>query len=214
MPRNRFPFGLHGVKSAQTTVEFSLVIFFMVFMIMAIVDYAQLHFYRQSLTHALRKAGRFAVTGGIVTTNMTIRWTNGVELAEGTNAISSTTVAGQPISREESIRKVFRQYCVIKAVEEDDIYIYSWPGLNNATETNYNKGPGEPEDRIMIVTQYPLRFINPGTTAFLGLAFPGSIDPDGKYLVTVKSIFYSEDFFTDYLTNYAGELDSTPTTAP
>ena len=54
---------------AQTTVEFSLVLLPFLAILFAIIDYAQIYFYENSMQNGLREACRFATAGRIIQTS-------------------------------------------------------------------------------------------------------------------------------------------------
>jgi Flp pilus assembly protein TadG len=177
---------------AQSTVEFALILWPFLLLLFATCDYAQLYFYENALRHALRESGRFATPGKVLGTNSVS--------ATITNVPDKSMV--QPskwISRNESIKRVFSNACVVMFTPADmtsKIRITSWPGTNSATETNSNVGPGMAEDFMKIKVTYNIQLITPVASVLWN---------QSQYPVIVEGIFRNEpsnnfDLYTNYHT--------------
>src|SRR5471030_620837 len=102
-----------GRVGGQTTVEFALICLPFFAILFAIVDYAQIYFYENSLQNALRESTRFATAGRIIQAydsngNPEYDTNDGVALPK---AINDST--GREASRNECIRYWFQSNCVI-----------------------------------------------------------------------------------------------------
>jgi hypothetical protein len=205
MRRPRAPSRTRG----QSTVEFALIIlpFFAIFF--ALVDYAQIYFYENSLQNALREATRFATAGTIIPqTNAqgeVFETNDGVIVPK---AIPDSQ--GREASRYGSIRMWFQSNCVI-SVPATNIQIVSasaLPGsppvietnpatgfvtLMEAPGTNSNDnavdGPGAANDYVQVTATYPLHTITPFCTFFGGYQRGKGID---VYNVRVSAIVKNE----------------------
>lgn len=189
-------------RQGQSTVEFSLILWPFLLLLLATCDYAQIYFYEASMRHALQVSGRFATTGSARPYRVDgepAQDTNGNNIYL-TSAYEPTNI----MSRNESIRAVFRDVCLID-LEDSDILITSWPGPGSvaATETNPNEGPGISEDFVRIEVSWPLSLITPAASL---------LNDDGQYVVTVEGIFRNEpaenfNLFTD---KFPSEPNSLP----
>jgi hypothetical protein len=186
---------------AQTTVEFSLICLPFFALLFAIVDYAQIYFYKNSLQNALRESTRFATAGRIIqacdslgnpiTTNV-----DGVSMPV---AINDT--GGVEASRYECIRWWFLSNCVIH-IPISDITVTSAPTLpglpptvssdgttlllTNGAPANY--GPGAANDYIQVTAVYHLNTITPLFTYLGGYSHEGI----NSYPVRVTAIVKNE----------------------
>ena len=172
---------------AQTTVEFSLICLPFFAILFAIVDYAQIYFYKNSLQNALREAARFATAGRIIQAtdaggNPLFTNVNGVSVPVAINDTS-----GQEASRNECIRWWFVSNCVIRNFPVTNITIESAPALPgeppnvspngarllltngdpNYSTTDANYGPGAANDYVQVTAVYRLNTITP-LFAYLG----------------------------------------------
>ncbi len=177
--------GTRRRNQAQTTVEFALIVWPFLLLLFATIDYAQLYFYDSSLRHALREAGRFATTGNVMRTNFVL--SNG--------PLQSSYEANKPISRMESIRRIFQTNCLVNT-PITNIVVESWPGLaETGTEAAPNKGPGDADDNVRIKVSAEVPMI---TRLFF---------TNTKYKTTVTSVFRNEpsrNFLNTITTNYYG----------
>jgi hypothetical protein len=187
----------------QSTVEFALIIlpFFAIFF--ALVDYAQIYFYENSLQNALREATRFATAGSI------IPQTNAQgEVFETNNGVivpkSIPDSEGREASRYGSIRMWFQSNCVI-SVPSTNIQIVSasaLPGsppviatnngivtLMESTNQVANDGPGAANDYVQVTATYSLHTITPFCTMFGGYQRGKGIN---VYNVRVSAIVKNE----------------------
>jgi len=113
---------------AQTTVELALIIIPFFAILFAIIDYAQIFFYENSLQNALREACRFATAGRVVQSvdssgNGVYTNINGVSVPVAINDSE-----GREASRNECIRYWFLSNCVIQ-IPLTNIMILSAPTL-------------------------------------------------------------------------------------
>jgi Flp pilus assembly protein TadG len=168
----------------QSTVEFALIILPLFAIFFALVDYAQIYFYENSLQNALREATRFATAGSIIpeTNAQGEVFTNygGVTVPQ---AIDDSQ--GRPASRYGCIRMWFQSNCVI-SVLGTNIQVVSasaLPGappvivtnaatgyvtLMKSTSTAATDGPGNADDYIQVTATYSLHTITPLFTFFSG----------------------------------------------
>ena len=131
-----------GRAAGQTTVEFALICLPFFAILFAIIDYAQIYFYENSLQNAMREAARFATAGRIIqaynSNGSPLYDTNqGVALPR---AINDTV--GREASRNECIRYWFQSNCVIN-IPISNIVIVSaptLPGVNPTVSTNLANG--------------------------------------------------------------------------
>jgi Flp pilus assembly protein TadG len=179
-----------GRRRGQTTVEFALLCLPFFAILFAIIDYAQIYFYENSLQNAMREATRFATAGRVIqTTN------SGGAPALETNAgvVSPKAIndsSGREASRNECIRYWFLSNCVLQNFPLSNIIITSAPTLpgepanvttnsvgqltlvsgytvntsNGVVTTNAVpavKGPGGANDYVQITAVYTLNTITP-----------------------------------------------------
>jgi hypothetical protein len=170
--------------SGQSTVEFALIILPLFAIFFALVDYAQIYFYENSLQNALRETARFATAGRVIPmTNAQgeeFETNNGVVVPK---AISDSE--GREASRYGSIRMWFQSNCVV-SVPGTNIQVVSaseLPGappviatnaatgyvtLMETSTTAANDGPGNADDYIQVTATYTLHTITPLFTFFSG----------------------------------------------
>jgi len=177
-------------------VEFSLILWPFLLLLLATCDYAQIYFYEASLRHAIREAGRFASTGQIrpyTSNGAQVYDTNGDKVYMTSNYNPPLTM-----SRNESIKSLFREVCLLKSLTDSDIEVVSWPGNNGASEASPNDGPGIAEDYMRIRVSWPLALITPVAPL---------LDENGEYTITVESIFRNEPAkkFNLYTNKYPSE---------
>jgi hypothetical protein len=185
-----------GCVGGQTTVEFALICIPFFAILFAIIDFAQIYFYENSLQNAMREAARFATAGRI------IQATNADgSLAFETNSGGITVpkaindAAGREASRNECIRYWFLSNCVLKNFPMSNVGIVSastLPGVAPVTATNslgqlqllsgYNvttnsgnvytntvaavKGPGGANDYVQVTATYYVNTITPLVAAY------------------------------------------------
>ena len=130
--------GRHG---GQTTVEFSLICLPFFAILFAIIDFAQIFFYENSLQNSLREAARFATAGRI------IQLTNASGQPQYETNSDGITVpkaipdasGGREASRNECIRYWFMSNCVLRNFPLSNIEITSastLPGVEPDVTTN------------------------------------------------------------------------------
>jgi hypothetical protein len=181
----------------QSTVEFALICLPFFAILFAIIDFAQIYFYENSMQNALREAARFASAGSIIqTTNV-----DGSLAFETNNGVVSpkaiTDTEGREASRNECIRYWFYSNCVLSGIPLTNIQIVSastLPGVPAVTSTNalgklqllsgYNvttnngnvstnavaavKGPGNANDYVQVSATYYVNTITPIVAAYGG----------------------------------------------
>lgn len=203
-------------SGGQTTVEFALICLPFFIILFAIIDYAQIYFYENSLQNGMREAARFATAGrviqlkdsggaGVLETN-----TGGVVVPK---AIDNN---GVEASRYACIRFWFLSNCVIQIPISDIVvtHVAVLPGVPPTTSTNdvgrltlldtftdtngvvtttnAPYGPGAANDYIQISASYTINTITPLMT-YLGQNGGGySHGGFSKYKVTVSSIVKNE----------------------
>jgi Flp pilus assembly protein TadG len=177
-------------------VEFALICIPFFAILFAIIDFAQIYFYENSMQNALREAARFATAG------MVIQATNpDGSLAFETNS-SGVTVPkaitdseGREASRNECIRYWFYTNCVLSGIPLSNIGITSaptLPGVPAVTSTNslgqltlmsgYTvttnsgavstnnvpavKGPGGANDYVQVTATFYVNTITPLVAAY------------------------------------------------
>jgi hypothetical protein len=166
----------------QSTVEFALIVLPLFAIFFALVDYAQIYFYENSLQNALREATRFATAGSV------IPMTNGQGEEFETNDGVAVPKAiddseGREASRYGCIRMWFQSNCVI-LVPGTNIQVVSasaLPGappvivtnngivtLMQSTTTAATDGPGQANDYVQVTATYSLHTITPLFTFFSG----------------------------------------------
>jgi hypothetical protein len=159
------------------TVEFSLILLPFFAILFAIIDYAQIYFYENSLQNGLREATRFATAGRVIQ-----QYVGGVPQYTNVNGFPAPLAvydsAGRPASRNECIRWWFQSNCILN-VPLTDIVVTSAPSLGYTSPTlltnNYGnlillqvggaaavRGPGAEGDYVQVaVTNYTLHAITP-----------------------------------------------------
>jgi hypothetical protein len=184
-----------GCIGGQTTVEFALICIPFFAILFAIIDFAQIYFYENSMQNSLREAARFATAGSIIQS-----YNNGVPVFE-TNS-SGVTVPqaitdseGREASRNECIRYWFYSNCVLQGIPLSNITIISAPTLpgvpavtatnslgqltlqsgytvttNNGTVSTNTvpavKGPGNANDFVQVTATYYVNTITPLVAAY------------------------------------------------
>jgi hypothetical protein len=195
-PKSLLPTHRRGCAGGQTTVEFALICIPFFAILFAIIDFAQIYFYENSMQNSMREAARFATAGSI------IQATNADgSLAFETNSQGVTVpkaindADGREASRNECIRYWFYSNCVLQGVPLSNIEIISAPTLpgvpavtstnslgqltlmsgytvttnNGAVSTNAApavKGPGNANDYVQISAVYYVNTITPLVAAY------------------------------------------------
>ena len=109
----------HRARRGQSLVEFALVAPLFFLLVFAITDFGRLFFTQSTLQHALREAGRYAVTGQ-----------------------HQAKSGGGTDTRVESIRNIAQKYAVGLLANPSDIQISSISGGVNVN--NFAGGPARP----------------------------------------------------------------------
>lgn len=193
----------------QTTVEFALILIPFFAILFAIVDYAQIYFYENSLQNALREAARFATTGSIIqtTTPPTYETNDGVAVPKAINDSE-----GREASRNECIRYWFLSNCVVQ-IPLSNITIVSaptLPGVPPVTSANggtleltngspANTGPGAANDYVQVTATYTISTITPAFAIFHGLYSRSALTTSGGYPVRVSAIVKNEPAYLNFL---------------
>jgi hypothetical protein len=189
-------------------VEFSLICLPFFLLLFAIVDYAQIYFFKNSLQNAMREATRFATAGSIIQmTDM-----NGNPVYETNNGVITPRAindsGGNEASRYECIRWFFQSNCVIN-IAITNITVISAPTVGNnppavkpslygltlgildtngITVDDANPGPGNANDYVQVSAIYYLHTITP-LFSYLGGYSRGGIN---TYPVWVSAIVKNE----------------------
>ena len=187
----------------QTTVEFALICLPFFIILFAIVDYAQIYFYENSMQNGMREAARFATAGRVIQA-----YANGSPVYEtlngGTVVPKAISDGAREASRNECIRYWFRSNCTF-FLPDSNITIVSAPTLpgvpprlwtNSAgkiilLQTNGQpaiQGPGGENDYIQISVTNTITTITPL------MGYLGSYDRGGwnHYVVRVSAIVKNE----------------------
>jgi hypothetical protein len=191
----------------QTTVEFALICLPFFIILFAIIDFAQVYFYENSLQNSLREAARFATAGRVIQAVNS----SGVPLYETNSGgivvpKAITDSSGREASRNECIRYWFLSNCVLQGVPLANITIISAPTLpgvpanvstnslgqlillsgytvstNSGTVSTNSapavKGPGGANDYVQITATYRVNTITPLMGYMGGYSGVGSTFP-------------------------------------
>lgn len=130
-------------RHGQSLVEFALVAPLFFVLVFGITDFGRLFFTKETLQHAVREAGRFAVTGRKLT---------------GTNPNT-----GSAYTRVESIRQVAKQAAVGLLANPSDIQISSVIG-----GVSSNSFAGGPDAVVVVSLTTTLQLITPLIGQYFG----------------------------------------------
>ncbi len=185
-----------GCAGGQTTVEFALICIPFFAILFAIIDFAQIYFYENSMQNSLREATRFATAGSIIQAYNG----NGTPAFE-TNAggvtvpKAITDSEAREASRNECIRYWFYTNCALRNIPLSNITIISAPTLpgqppvtstnalgqltlmsgftvtTNSGQVTTNsvpavKGPGGVNDYVQVTATYYVNTITPLVAAY------------------------------------------------
>jgi TadE-like protein len=212
-----------GRAGGQTTVEFALICIPFFVILFAIIDFAQIYFYENSLQNALRESARFATSGRIIQAT----GSSGTPLFETNSGgivvpKAITDSSGREASRNECIRYWFLTNCVLANFPISNIVITSaptLPGVPAVTTTNslgylilesgYTvatnsgtvstndapavKGPGGATDYVQITATYYVNTITPLMSYMGGYSGVGSTFP-----VHVSAIVKNEPAYLNF----------------
>jgi hypothetical protein len=123
-------------ERGAVTVETAFASVFLVLLLTAITDFANMHYTRSTLQHAVSQATRFAVTG---------------------NTVVDPNDSSKRLSREASILHLVRKISGLTSFDEGDIEIYVVGADGGLTP-----GPGGPGDVIMVRASYRVDIVTPG----------------------------------------------------
>ena len=195
-PKALLPTHKGGCIGGQTTVEFALICIPFFAILFAIIDFAQVYFYENSMQNSLREAARFATAGSIIQAH-----NSDGSLAFETNSggitvpKAITDSEGREASRNECIRYWFYSNCVLQGIPLSNIEIVSaptLPGVPAVTSTNslgqltllsgYTvttnsgtvstnsapavKGPGNANDYVQVTGTFYVKTITPLVAAY------------------------------------------------
>jgi hypothetical protein len=168
----------------QTTVEFALICLPFFALLFAIVDFAQIYFYENSLQNAMREACRFGTAGDIIQATV-----GGVPQYETNSTGFGVPKAindsmGREASRDECMKYWFESNCIVH-IPYTNITIFSAPyptGVTPLVSTNSagkldllstngvgfpassngpTDGPGQANDYLEIKATYNVNTITP-----------------------------------------------------
>jgi Flp pilus assembly protein TadG len=185
-----------GCASGQTTVEFALICIPFFAILFAIIDFAQIYFYENSMQNSLREAARFATAGSIIQAYNPDGSTAYETNSSGVTVPKAITDSeGREASRNECIRYWFYSNCVLQGIPLSNITIISAPTLpgvpavtatnslgqltllsgytvttNSGTVSTNNvpavKGPGQANDFVQVTATYYVNTITPLVAAY------------------------------------------------
>jgi Flp pilus assembly protein TadG len=178
----------------QTTVEFAFICLPFFIILFAIIDFAQIYFYENSVQNAMREAARFATAGSVIQATV-----GGVPQYD-TNSLGIVVPKaiqdseGREASRNECIRYWFQSNCVLQGFPITNVVITSaptLPGVPPVTSTNSlgyltllltnggpaNVGPGGATDYVQITATYRVNTITPLMGYMSGYSGIGSTFP-------------------------------------
>src|ERR1700733_7837182 len=113
-----------GCAGGQTTVEFALICIPFFAILFAIIDFAQIYFYENSMQNALRESARFATAGSIIQAKNPDGSLAFETNSDGVTVPKAITDSeGREASRNECIRYWFYTNCVLKGVPMSNIVI-------------------------------------------------------------------------------------------
>lgn len=195
---------------AQVTVEFALVCLPFFIILFAIIDYAQIYFYSNSLQNAMREAARFATAGRVIQNT----YGNGSIIYEtnaGVTMPQAISDGTREASRNECIRYWFLSNCEFK-IPLASITISNastLPGVPPTTTTNSVgavilqssdgtpaiKGPGAANNYIQITATMTVQTITPMMSYLGGYSHNGYF----QYPVRVSAIVKNEPALLNFL---------------
>ena len=194
--------------TGQTTVEFALICLPFFVILFAIVDYAQIYFYENSMQNALREACRFATAGRVID-KIPLTYTNidGVTVPVAITGDSTYGGGNMEASRNECIRYWFQSNCAFY-IPPSNITIVSAPTLSGIPPTvttnelgkltlvqtngaTANYGPGNANDYIQIRATYTINTITP-LFSYLGGYSRQGVTSATAYPIYVSAIVKNE----------------------
>jgi Flp pilus assembly protein TadG len=123
-------------ERGAVSVETAFAAVVLVGLITATMDFANMHYKRSALQHAVSQATRFAVTG---------------------KTVADPNDASKQLSREASIYQLVKQLSKIEDFGSRDLAVY----VVNSDGT-LTAGPGGPGDVIMVRATYRVGLVTPG----------------------------------------------------
>jgi Flp pilus assembly protein TadG len=190
--------GRKGRAGGQTTVEFALICIPFFAILFAIIDFAQIYFYENSMQNALREAARFTTAGSIIQAHNADGSLAFETNSDGVTVPKAITDSeGREASRNECTRYWFYTNCALAGVPLSNIEIISAPTLpgepavtttnslgqltllsgytvttNNGSVSTNNvpavKGPGAANDYVQVTATYYVQTITPIVAAYGG----------------------------------------------
>jgi Flp pilus assembly protein TadG len=152
-------------RHGQSLVEFAMVAPLFFLLVFGITDFGRLFFTQETLQHALREAGRYAVTG---------------QHQQDPNNPAT------PLSRVQSIRNIAQQYAVGLLPDSSNIDIKAYDSQGHLDVAHPAGLPGE---TVVVSLTTRLTLITP----FIGQWFP-QVSGKGVYTFTVSTSFKNEPF--------------------
>jgi Flp pilus assembly protein TadG len=152
-------------RHGQSLVEFAMVapLFFM--LVFGITDFGRLFFTKLTLQHALREAGRYAVTG---------------QHQQDPNNPAT------PLSRVQSIQNIAQQYAAGLLPNSSSVNVKALDSQGNVDTAHPAGLPGE---TVIVSLSTKLKLITP----LIGNFFP-QVNGQGEYDFTVSTSFKNEPF--------------------
>jgi Flp pilus assembly protein TadG len=132
--------GLSNTKIGQSTVEFALVFPLFILLVFGVFDFGRLFFTQLTVQHAMREAGRFAVTG---------------------DRLPDPANPGRTLSRVDSIIQIARNAAV--GIDVSAIQISSIEGGADGPGR-----AGGPSDMVTVSVTVDLKLITPVIAQFFG----------------------------------------------
>jgi Flp pilus assembly protein TadG len=188
------PLRYKGRSKGQTTVEFALICLPFFVILFAIIDFAEIFFYENSLQNALREACRFATAGRVIQATDASGNPLSTNLGSFSVPIAINDSSGREASRNECIRYWFLSNCILQNFPISNIVITSaatLPGADAVVSTNSlgyltllssnggpaTLGPGDINDYVQITATYKVSTITPLMGYMNGYSGLGSTFP-------------------------------------
>ncbi len=132
-------------QHGATIVEVAVAAVVLLMLILAIIDFGRMHFYRSRLQYAVSQAARFATLG---------------------QTIEDPENPGRQLTRDDAIAYLVRSLAQLPKLSEADITIRSTDALGRTSE-----GAGGPGDIVLVEARYTVDLLAP----LLAPAFPGGV---------------------------------------
>jgi Flp pilus assembly protein TadG len=135
----------HGAREGSSTVEFAIVVPLFFILTFGLLDFGRLFYTQMTLQHALRQAGRYAITG---------------------NHLPDPTDPTKTLLRVDSIRHVARQAAIGLITTDSDIQICSQSG--GIIDCSSTAGAGGPGATVTISLTTHVQLITPLIGRYFG----------------------------------------------